>query len=355
MEIRVENLYKKIGEIKILENISVVFDKESVSVILGPNGAGKTSLLRQLALLDKLSGGELFFDGKATTKISAKTKTNLRRKIGFVFQNPILLSGTVFENVVYGLKVRRLRIDSGKIKEVLSAVGLTEKIGREATVLSGGEKQRLSLARVLVLEPEVYIFDEPTANLDPVSVKTIENIISELSQLKKTIILSTHNLRHARRFGQKIFFMNNGKIIQEGSADDIFSRPISLDIAKHSFSENIIHGKIIEENGQKYLLSNGIKINVVADNEMYEVSAILRPEDIFVSKMPIESSARNSFRGKIKKIENIGTVYDLTVDVSGINFETVITKQSLIFMNLKIGDEIYLTFKATSVHLIKES
>ncbi|MFH0947698.1 MAG: ABC transporter ATP-binding protein [Elusimicrobiota bacterium] len=355
MEIKTVNLHKKIGKIKILENINANFEEGSVNVILGPNGAGKTSLLRQISLLDKASCGELFFDGQALTKISIKAKTNLRRQIGFIFQNPVMLNGTVFENVMYGLKVRGLKIDNDKIKKVILMVGLLKKIKQYAKILSGGEKQRLSLARILILEPEVYIFDEPTANLDSVSVKAIENIIFELSQLKKTVILATHNLSQARRFGQKLFFMNNGKIIQEGSVDDIFSRPISLDIAKHSFSENIIHGKIIEENGQKYLISNGMKISVVADDEMYEVSAILRPEDIFVSKLPIESSARNSFKGKIKKIESIGAVYDLTVHISGVDFETVITKQSLVLMDLKIGDEIYLTFKATAVHLIRES
>ncbi|MDO8734468.1 MAG: ABC transporter ATP-binding protein [Elusimicrobiota bacterium] len=354
MEIRVENLYKKIGEIKILENINVVFDEGSVNVILGPNGAGKTSLLRQLALLDKPSGGELFFDGEVLTKLSAKTKTNLRRKIGFTFQNPILLSGTVFENIVYGLKVRRLKIDSGKIKEVLSVVSLTEKIGREAKVLSGGEKQRLSLARILVLEPEVYIFDEPTANLDPVSVKTIENVIFQLSQLKKTIILSTHNLRQAKRFGKKLFFMNNGTIAQEGSVKDIFNHPVSVDIAEHIYSENIFRGKIVKKNGQEYLVCGDLKINVVTGDISGDVVGILRPEDIFVSKLPIVSSARNSFNGKIKRIENMGTVYDLTVSVRRVDFETVITKQSMESLDLKPGAEIYLTFKATSVHLVRD-
>lgn len=353
MEIKTVNLNKKIGTVEILKNINLFFESGSTNVIIGPNGAGKTSLLKQLALLDKPSSGDIFFDGQALKKISAKAKTNLRRQIGFIFQNPVMLSGTVFDNVVYGLKVRGTKIDSGKIEKVISTVGLSEKTGRGAGTLSGGEKQRLSLARIIVLEPETYIFDEPTANLDPVSVKIIENVILRFSKAKKTIILATHNLQQARKFGQKIFFMNNGEIIQEGSADNIFSHPISLDIAEYSVTENIIRGKIVKENGQKYLLSNSIKISVVADDKMDDVAAILRPEDIFVSRLPIESSARNSLKGKIERIENLGAIYDLTVNVNGINLETVITKQSLVAMNLKTGDEIYLTFKATSVHLIK--
>ncbi|MEW6556478.1 MAG: ABC transporter ATP-binding protein [Elusimicrobiota bacterium] len=355
MKIEIANLSKKIGSAKVLKNINLLFESGSTNVIVGPNGAGKTSLLRQIALLDKICNGDIFFDNQSVLKMSAQTKLHLRRRIGFVFQTPVILSGTVYDNLVYGLRVSKKKIYKNEIDTILTKVGLSKKNQQYAKTLSGGEKQQLSLARVLVLHPEVYIFDEPTVNLDPGSVKVIENTISELSKLKKTIVLTTHNLRQARKFGQKIFFMNNGKIIQKGTVDEVFNQPISVDIAEYSFAENIFNGKITTENGQKYFLSNGIKMNVVADDNISEVSAVLHAEDIFVSRMPFKSSARNCFNGKIKKIENIGAVYNLVVDVAGTDFETVITKQSLVSMNLKTGDEIYLTFKATSVHLIKNS
>jgi molybdopterin-binding protein len=156
----------------------------------------------------------------------------------------------------------------------------------------------------------------------------------------------------ARKFGENIFFMDNGKITQQGTVETIFSKPIDSTIAEYTFSENIFRGKIIEENKEKFFLCNGVKITVVADNPIDNVIAILRAEDIFVSKTIFESSARNSFNGIIKKIENIGNVYALTIDVKGLDFETVITRQSLYTMELKVKDNVYITFKATSVHII---
>lgn len=353
MEIKTVNLNKKIANRQILKNINTIFYPEGINVLIGPNGAGKTSFLRQISLLDKPTSGEIFYANIPVSKMSNHEKTALRRKIGFVFQNPIMLSSTVYENLIYGLEVRGITLKKNKIEDLLSKVDLLGKIDQEAKTLSGGEKQRLSLARVLILEPEYLFFDEPTVNLDPLSVETIENIITDLAESKKIIILATHNLRQARQFGKKIFFLQEGKILQEGSADEVFSRPLTLDIAEYSFAENIIHGKISAENGQTYLVTDNLKISVVAENITGEAVGILRPEDIFVSKSPLESSARNCFQGMIKKIECIGAVYFLTVEVKDMSFETIITKQSLESMNLSPGNQIYLTFKATAVHLMK--
>lgn len=353
MEIKTIQLCKKIGSKEILKEINIIFEEGSTNIIVGPNGAGKTSLLRQISLLDKPSYGEIFYDGLAISKMNNETRTNLRRKIGFVFQNPIMLTGTVYTNLIYGLKLRKQKVVRNECEKVLDLVGLLSKKEQDAKTLSGGEKQRLSLARVFILKPDLYIFDELSNNLDPVKGRTIEDMIGEFINLKKTIVFATHNLAQARKFGENIFFMNNGKITQQGTADTIFSKPIDLTIAEYTFYENILHGKIIEEHGQKYFLSNEVKITVVAENLEGEVIAVLRAEDIFVSKTILESSARNSFYGTIKKIKNIGSVYNLTVNVKSLDFETVITKQSLYTMNLKEKDDVYITFKATSVHLIE--
>jgi len=354
MEIKVENLNKKICDIYILKNINLCLTSGSVNVIIGPNGAGKTSLLRQLVLLDKPCSGEIYYDGFPVSKMTNFQKTVLRRKIGFVFQHPVMLNGSVYDNIIYGLKIRGIEIEKNKIEKILIKVGLFNKIYLDAKKLSGGEKQRLSIARTLILEPEQIFFDEPTVNLDPVSTRTIETLISELSEMKKTVVLSTHNLRQARQFGKKIFFMKSGEILQEGNSEDIFNSPTIPDIAEYSFTGNIIRGKILSENGQTYLYTDNLKISVVTENIYNEVIGVLRPDDIFVSKLPFESSARNCFNGIITKIEYLGNIYILTVNVNGTELETVITKQSLISMNLNKGDEVYLTFKATAVHLLKQ-
>jgi len=353
MNIRTQNLNSNINNLQILKNINASFNNEGINVLIGPNGAGKTSLLRQVTLLDRPTSGEIFYEDRPVSRMSSDEKTLFRRKIGFVFQTPLMLSGTVFDNITYGLKIRGIVINKNKVEEALLKIGLSDKSYHNAKELSGGEKQRLSIARVLIIEPEVFIFDEPTVNLDPLSVKTIEDIISGLAGLRKTIILSTHNLRQAIKYGSKISFMKDGEILQEGDFKEIFNRPAMLDVAEYLYSKNIIYGNILKEDGQTYLIRDDLKIVVVAGNISGEVAGILSPEDIFVSKTRLDSSARNCFRGTIKNIEWLGSVYILTVCVNKVCFETVITKQSLISMNLKIGDEIFITFKATSVHILK--
>lgn len=354
MKIKIEHLNKTIDKYNILKNISLEFIPENINVIIGPNGAGKTSLLRIIGLLDKHSSGEIYFDTKSIKSFSSKEMLILRRKIGFVFQNPIVLEGTVLQNVLYGIKFRNLKIEQAQVDNIIKKVGLLNKVNVSAKQLSGGEKQRLQLARVLVLDPEIYILDEPTNNLDPVSIKIIENIIDDFTRLKKTVIFTTHNLFQARHWGKKIFYLQNGEIVQEGSPEEIFNKPNTIDIAEFSASENIFYGEILQQDNETYFLVNGTKINVVTNIISGHVIGIVRPEDILISKNVITSSARNCFKGKIKSIENIGSIWRIVVDFNNILFSSIITKQSAVSMNLKIDDEIYLTFKATSVHILPQ-
>lgn len=347
MELEIKNLNKKVGNFHILKNINLQLEKDNINVLIGPNGAGKTTLLRIVALLDTPTFGEIFYNGKSSKNLD---KLSLRRKIGFVFQNPIILGGTVYQNVVYGLKWRKLKINKDKVKDVLSRVGLLHKINYDAKKLSGGEKQRLQLARVLVIEPDLFLLDEPTANLDPQSTKKVEEIILELVKLKKTIILSTHNLVQARKFGKKIFFLKDGEILQSGEKDEIFKTPTTLDLALFSSSENIIPGRISKEKDELYLETSNLKINVVSNIFSGEVVGIIRPEDILISKVPLVSSARNCLRGKILNIENLGIIYSVVVDCNGVLFTSFVTKQSA--ASLKVMDDVYIIFKATSVYIL---
>lgn len=223
MEIRVKNLNKKIGHLPILKNINLNFEDEGINVIIGPNGAGKTTLLKIIGLLDNPFSGEIYYDGKSSKNLTWKDRLNYRRRFGFVFQNPIVLEGNVYQNIVYGLKLRKLRINKDEVKEIIFHVGLSDKINQKAKTLSGGEKQRLQLAMVLVMKPDLFIFDEPTANLDSLMTKKIEEIIFSMS--KKTIILSTHNLIQARYLGKRIYFLRNGELITAGSREEILKHP----------------------------------------------------------------------------------------------------------------------------------
>jgi molybdopterin-binding protein len=352
MDIRVEKLKQVAGGSAILDGVSLGFAAGAVNVILGPNGAGKSTLLRLLGLLDRPWNGEIFYDGLPLSAMDRGERTALRRRIGFVFQTPLLLAGSIEANLLYGPRLRGLAVTASEIGRILRITGLEGREAREASRLSGGEKQRLQLARVMLLDPELYLLDEPTANLDPLSVKNIENAINHLAGSGKTVILATHNLIQARLLAGRIFFLKAGRLVQAGSAAEVLSRPISLDIAEFSAAENIISGTLARREGRTVLVCGKQAIEVVSEQDQGQAAAMIRPEDILVSREPISSSARNSFRGSITVVADLGLVISLSVDCGGIVFTVFVTRHSCEQLGLRPGVTVALTFKATSVHLL---
>ncbi len=354
MKIVVSNLVKSIDRHCILDGVDMDIQPSAVNVIIGPNGAGKTTLLRIIGLLDKPGKGQLFLNERRVESYSSKELTTLRRKIGFVFQHPLILEGSVYRNMAYGLRVRKLTIDKEKIEAMLIRVGLNGKGDMEAKKLSGGEKQRLQLARIMLLDTELFLMDEPTANLDPISTRTIEMLVQEIVREGKTVVLSTHNLVQARILGHKFFFMKQGRVIQEGPAQEIFNRPVSLDIAEFSSAENIIYGKIVTENNSRSLNTDKLRICIATSHEDGPAAAVIRPEDILLSNEPIVSSARNSFKGRIILIMDMGIFLSVSIRCEDQIFISFITRESANMMDIKPGQPVYITFKSTAVHIIKK-
>ena len=352
MNIRVEKLKQTAGGRLILDDISLDFAAGAVNVILGPNGAGKTTLLRLLGQFDAPRSGEIYYDGGASSRLPRSGRTALRRRIGFVFQTPLLLAGTVEANLLYGPRLRGRSVSGAEIGQTLELTGLKGREFQDVRQLSGGEKQRLQLARVMLLNPELYLLDEPTANLDPLSVKNIEIAITNLARSGKTVILTTHNLIQARLLAGRAVFLKAGRLVQAGSAAEVLSRPLSLDIAEFSAAENIVSGTLARREGRTVLVCGELVIEVVSERSQGAAAAVIRPEDILVSKEPISSSARNSFRGSIVAVTDLGLVTSLSVDCGGILFTVFITRISCAQMNLAPGIDVSLTFKATSVHLL---
>ena len=352
MQIRVENLGYRAGKKVILQGLNLNLAPGAVNVILGPNGAGKSTLLRLLGLLNKPGSGEIYYDGRKRSTMSRGQCTALRRRCGFVFQSPLLLAGSVEANLRFGPRLRGLNVGDLEIRLVLEKTGLKGREGQEARLLSGGEKQRLQLARVMLLDPDLYLLDEPTANLDPLSVKNIETAIARLASEGKTVILATHNLIQARLLAAEIVFLKEGSLVQAGSAAEVLSRPLSLDIAEFSAAENIIPGTLVRREGRTVLDCGQLVIEVVSERSSGRAAAVIRPEDILVSEKPISSSARNSFRGPIMAVADLGAVMALSVECSGVLFTVFVTRISCAQMSLAPGSDVSLTFKATSVHLL---
>jgi molybdopterin-binding protein len=352
MELRVADLQQAAGGRLILDRVSVEFGAGAVNVILGANGAGKSTMLRLLGLLERPWRGELFFDGQPCGALRRRERLALRRRIGFVFQTPLLLSGSVEDNLLYGPRLRRLDLPGSALETVLEATGLLGRRLQNAQQLSGGEKQRLQLARVLLLDPELYLLDEPTANLDPLSVKNIEGVITRLARDGKTVVLATHNLLQARLLDARVAFLKEGRLLQAGPAADVLNRPLSLDIAEFSAAENILPGTLSRRGEHTELQCGRLAIEVVSERGQGQAAAVIRPEDILVSRGPIASSARNCFQGTIMAMIDLGLITSLNVDCAGTPFTVFVTRVSCAEMGLAAGMDVTLTFKATSVHLL---
>jgi tungstate transport system ATP-binding protein len=225
MEVRIQlkNIEKSYGAVKALEAVNLETVGGKTTVILGTNGSGKTTLLRILAGLEKQDKGSILFNDKET---NAK---EMRQIATLVFQRTAMFSRSVYGNLAYGLK-NRGRKDAEIREEItlaLQAVGLRNFEKRKANRTSGGEQQRIALARAFLLNPQILLLDEPTANLDPNSATIIERAIEGRTKERNIIMLATHNLSQAKRLANEVVHIHNGKIVEIASSKEFFSDPRS--------------------------------------------------------------------------------------------------------------------------------
>jgi tungstate transport system ATP-binding protein len=226
--LEVTDLSKRYNDLWALRHINLHVKKGEVFGLIGPSGAGKTTLLRLIATLEKPTEGRIRFDGVGLHELSEKEGLKMKRRMGIVFQNPVAFKRSVYENVAYGLRIRDVAKGSidKRVKAALQLVGLSEFKHRKATTLSGGEVQRLALIRTTVIEPELLLLDEPTANLDPANVALIERAISAIVKTDgTTVIIATHNMFQAERLADRVGFVLNGELVEVAETDQIFNAP----------------------------------------------------------------------------------------------------------------------------------
>ena len=227
----VSNLSILLGEIKILDKINCKIHNESIIAILGPNGAGKSMFLKSINGLIGVESRKIYFN-------SREINDHIRKDMALVFQKPTLLRRTVLENMQFVLE-KKNKTSNLQITNLLQRVGLDIYKYKPARLLSGGEQQRLSLARALLINPSLLLLDEPTANLDPYSLNLIEEIILDENKKGKTIILTTHDMGQAKRLAKEILFFNKGKLLEQTKAINFFKKP------KTKEAQSYINGKIL--------------------------------------------------------------------------------------------------------------
>ncbi|MDO4620590.1 MAG: amino acid ABC transporter ATP-binding protein [Lachnospiraceae bacterium] len=229
--LELHHIQKAFGDLRVLRDVNLKVDAGDVIAILGPSGSGKTTLLRCLNFLEHADQGELLFDGKQydLAHISKKEIAAIRRKTGFVFQNyNLFLNKTALENVTEGLIVARKMPKAEAIaagKRALDKVGLSDRYDYYPVQLSGGQQQRVAIARAIVTDPEIIYFDEPTSALDPELTGEVLSVMRDLANEGRTMLVVTHETGFARNVSNKVIFMENGVIVEEGDSQSFFANP----------------------------------------------------------------------------------------------------------------------------------
>ena len=216
------------GSVKALDNVSGEIHRGEVVVVIGPSGSGKSTFLRCLDLLDRPTSGSVIFHGEDITEKHVNIDRH-RQKMGMVFQHFNLFPHmTVLENITLApMKLLKKSRDeaTATAMALLERVGLADRAGAYPDQLSGGQKQRIAIVRSLAMEPEVMLFDEPTSALDPEMVGEVLDVMKELADEGMTMVVVTHEMGFAREVGNRVLFMADGKLVEQGSPSDIFDRP----------------------------------------------------------------------------------------------------------------------------------
>ncbi|ODS37378.1 MAG: hypothetical protein A7316_09480 [Candidatus Altiarchaeales archaeon WOR_SM1_86-2] len=346
--IKISNLNKNYGEREVLKNINLNVRAGEIFAVIGPSGAGKTTLLRLINMLDKPSSGKIFFSSEDCENCD---RLKIRRNMVLLFQDTAVMSGSVYDNVSYGLKVRGLGKDeiTERVAFALEEMGISGYEQRNAKNLSGGEKQRMAFARATVFNPDLLILDEPTANLDPKNVGVVEKLIRKINENNTTIIMSTHRFEEAISLADRIAVIENGEILQVGTPGEIFRKPESKRVAQFVGLENLFEGISEIKEGISEIYVNEIKIYAVTPREG-KVRLIVHPESVIVSREKLVSSARNNFKGKLVEAVDKGMLVKVVVDM-GIPIITLVTRRSFEELNLNINSGVYVSFKASDVHV----
>jgi len=355
--IELDNVSKYFGDTRVLDGVTGKVNQGEIFAVIGPSGSGKSTLLRLIDLLDTPTGGAIRVDG---TDIHAEREKSLsiRRMMGMVFQKPAVFNATVAENVAVGLRFRgasKSEIHT-RIEEALDMVGLAGYGERRARTLSGGEMQRVALARAMVIEPEILLLDEPTANLDPVSVATIEDLAVRINRdLGTTIVFSTHDMYQGQRLAHRIGVLMNGVFAQVGTPREVFTLPASREVARFVGIENIVEGVVVGENAAAVVDAGGVRIRARSPFEAGEaVSLCIRSEDIRIAVADGAAAApgRNALPSTVTSVVPRGPFSRVTVDC-GFALSSILSWKAVDNLGIREGSRVVVSFTPESVHVVR--
>jgi molybdate/tungstate transport system ATP-binding protein len=349
--VTVEDAHATLGDFT-LRDINLDIASGEFFVILGPSGAGKTVLLDLIAGFVYPRQGRVMLDDADVTHLPTE-----KRRIGYMFQNYALFPNmSVYKNIEFGLAYTKLPNHALRIEEMMEQVGISGLRDRTPTTLSGGEQQRVALARSLIIEPRVLLLDEPLSALDACSRDVIrEELRDVVNQFGITAMFVTHDQIDARLLADRLGIMYDGKLVQTGSVHQIFDKPENEKVAAFVRMENLLEGRVISQEGGIITVDVHDKtVEAVANNEKDEVVILgIRPENVTLMLEPTVSSARNTFRGTISQILYLGPVNKVIIDC-GFPLVAFVTNRSSEALRLDKGTEVTASFKATGVNVMKK-
>jgi tungstate transport system ATP-binding protein len=352
--LEIRGLVVKAGKSTLLDLPSLDVYKNEVLILLGPNGAGKSTLLRAAAGLMKPTSGAIRFTGEPHL-----TELEYRRKVSTVFQSPLLLSDTVSNNIATGLTFRGLSKKEihERVDHWMDLLHITQLKNRQAKVLSGGEAQRVSLARAFCLETELILMDEPFSAVDaPTRQELLEDLRNILSKTNQTCVYVTHDIDEALTIGDRVAVMFAGNLHQVGPVQSTFDHPKTPEVAAFMGVENILPGIITGAKDDVLAIRSG-DVTLEAVGQLpagSNVFVCLRPEDItlYSADEPIRpSTARNRLLCRITGMYNQGSVIRIEMD-AGIKLIALVTRPSVEELGLKVSRNVYAVFKASAIHLL---
>jgi ABC-type sugar transport system ATPase subunit len=337
------NISKKLGEFH-LKDINIEISEGTYYVLLGRSGSGKTQLLELIAGLNRPDSGSIMLDNENITY-----KKIQNRNIGIVFQDyAIFPNMTVFGNIAYSLiscKTDKISIKE-KVGKIADELNISHLLERDTRHLSGGELQRVALARTLITEPRLLLLDEPMASIDASLKDDIKRLLRRLNKQGLTIIHVTHDYKEAISLATRVGVIHNGRIIQEGTPENVFRNPVNKFVARYSGIRNFFRVSFKKENGSWHALSKA-NLNFELSENSYPVEGLLllRSEDIIISYSESSTSGNNCFKGVVSEI--LPTEYGVEITVeAGESFYVDVSADTFRKQPFVESSEVWISFPA---------
>ena len=365
--IRLEDVCVRVGSF-VLEDVSLAVPAGGYGLIIGPTGSGKTTLLEAIAGHEPLTRGRITLREEDVTRVSPEA-----RRVGFVYQHYHLFPHlTVEENIGYGLRQTPARARTERVAELAESLGLVPLLPRSVRGLSGGEQQRIALARALAPRPTILLLDEPFAAVDPATRRVLRRELRALHEREGiTTLQVTHDFEDAMRLGDVVAVLAAGRVAQSGTPDSVFRYPNSAFVAEFIGTGTVLRGMVErtgsptpeESSSAEYrdlgerrfaarFRSNGLDLEVVAEREG-AAYAVIRPADLLLSRTASSAPApRNRFDATVTRVERGSAVAHVHLDANGTALVGVVMTTTAEELELAPGARVVVAIKATAIHLI---